>query len=101
MDYTGRYVNRETGKPIYGPQLFGLNSLIVLDGNADVLKANSAYSKWLDGTIKPLLTTPLDSCRSISDTVWNEFKRSTLIRVSQAQDNLIQQVKDSCLNTIK
>lgn len=100
MDYTGKYINTDTGEPIFGPEFFGLNSLIVLDGSADVLKANSAYDKWLD-TRKSFATTALDSCRDISNVVWTEFKRSALIKIAQSQDAKIQQVKDTCLNTIK
>ena len=101
MDYTGRYIDVDTGKPIYGPKLFGLNSLIVLNGSADVLKANANYDKWFDGTIKKLVSAPLDSCRDISETVWREFKRSALIKIAQAQDDAIQNIKDSCVETIK
>ncbi len=101
MDYTGRYINSTTGEPIYSNRLFGLNSLIILDGSADVLKANSEYNKWLDKNAKPFAESALDSCRDISDVVWREFKRSALIQMAQAQDEKIQQVKDSCVETIK
>ena len=101
MDYTGRYIDVSTGEPIYSNALFGLNNLIVLDGTADVLKANSNYDKWLDKETKKFAETALNSCRDISATVWQEFKRSALIQIAQAQDNKIQQVKDSCVETIK
>lgn len=101
LDYTGRYINSVTGEPIYSKQLFGLNSLIVLDGSADVLKANSDFDKWLDKNKKQFAASALDTCRDLSDTVWQEFKRSALIRIAQAQDEKIQQVKDSCVTTVK
>ena len=100
MDYTGRYIDVSTGEAIYSNRLFGLNSLIVLDGSADVLKANSAFDKWLDGK-KSFAATALDSCRDISSVVWQEFKRSALIQIAQAQDDRIQKIKDSCVETIK
>ena len=101
MDYTGKYINYDTGEAIYSKELFGLNSLIVLDGSADVLKANSEFDKWLDKEKKKFATTALDSCRNISDMVWREFKRSALIQIAQAQDDRIQKIKDSCVETIK
>ena len=100
MDYTGRYIDVSTGEAIYSNRLFGLNSLIVLDGSADVLKANSAFDKWLDAK-KPFAATALDSCRDISSVVWQEFKRSALIQIAQAQDDRIQKIKDSCVEIIK
>lgn len=100
LDYTGQYINASTGEPIYSQALFGLNTLIVLDGSADVLGANSKFDKWLDDK-KMFATTALDSCRDDADTVWYEFKRSALIQIAQAQDEKIQEVKDSCVQTIK
>jgi hypothetical protein len=100
MDYTGQYINAVTGEPIYSQALFGLNSLIVLDGTSDVLGANKQFDTWLEGK-KMFATTALDSCRDLADTVWYEFKRSALIQIAQAQDEKIQQIKDSCVMTIK
>lgn len=100
MDYTGLYINTSTGEPIYSQALFGLNKLITLDGRADVLAANPDFNKFLENK-KMFATTALDSCRDLADTVWYEFKRSALIQISQAQDEKIQQVKDSCVTTIK
>lgn len=101
MDYTGKYINFETGEAIYSKELFGLNSLIILDGSADVLKANSEYDKWLDKNTKKFAESALDNCRDISDVVWREFKRSALIQMAQAQDDRIKKIKDSCVETIK
>lgn len=100
MDYTGRYVDVATGEPIFKPEFFGLNSLIVLDGSADVLKTNSAFDKWLDSK-RDYASTALDSCRDISENVWREFKRSAIIQMAQSQDSMIEKVKDTCLNIIK
>jgi hypothetical protein len=50
---------------------------------------------------KIFATTALDSCRDISDTVWYEFKRSALIQISQAQDEKLEEVKNSCVETIR
>jgi hypothetical protein len=45
-------------------------------------------------------TTALDSCRSIADTVWTEFKRTAIIEIAQAQDEKIEEVKASCVSTM-
>ena len=100
MDYTGLYVNSTTGEPIFSQALFKLNSIIVLDGTADVLKANPEFNKNLESK-KMFVETALDTCRDKADIVWEEFKRTALIKISQAQDDMIQKVKDSCVTTIK
>ena len=100
MDYTGKYINTTTGEPIFSQALFGLNKLINLNGSVDVLGNNADFNKYLDGK-RVFAETALNSCRDIADTVWYEFKRSALIQIAQAQDEKIQEVKDSCVTTIK
>ena len=100
MDYTGQYINPNTGEPIYSQALFGLNNLIVLNGSADVLKANPKFDKWLEDR-KMFAETALDSCRDNAGIVWEEFKRSAIIQIAQAQDDKIQQIKDTCVATVK
>ena len=100
LDYTGAYVNQTTGEAIYSPRLFKLTELINLDGvNSDVLKQNPEFDKFLE-TRKMFATTALDSCRDISKIVWEEFKRSALIEIAQAQDEKIEEIKMSCVGTM-
>jgi len=100
MDYTGKYINANTGEPIYSMALFELNKLITLDGSADVLGANPNFEKELEKK-RQFAASALNTCRDVADTVWYEFKRSALIQIAQAQDEKIQQVKDACVTTIK
>lgn len=101
LDYSGVYINSSTGDPIYSPRLFKLNELIILDGtSADVLAQNPEFNNFLDSK-RVYAKTALDSCRDIADTVWSEFKRNALIKISQAQDEKIEEVKMSCVSTMK
>ncbi len=100
LDPTGAYINPSTGDPIYSPRLFKLEDLILLDGEgADVLKQNKDFDAYLE-TRKMFATTALDSCRDISATVWQEFKRSALIEIAQAQSAKVEEVKMSCVSTM-
>lgn len=99
LDYSGKYINSTTGEPIYSPDLFELTGIINLDGSADVLGKNPNFDKFLEEK-RMFATTALDSCRDLADVVWSEFKRSALIEIAQAQDEKIQQVKDSCVSTM-
>ena len=103
MDYTGLYINQTTGEPIYSPLLFKLVEIINLynGGNtsSDVLSYNKEFDKFLD-TKKVFAAKALDSCRDIADTVWTEFKRTALLEIAQAQDEKIEEVKNSCVSTM-
>lgn len=100
LDYSGLYINSVTGEPIYSKALFDLNNLIILNGSADVLAANPKFNDFLESK-KMFVTPALDTCRDIADVVWQEFKRGALIQISQAQDDKIEEVKDSCVETMK
>lgn len=99
LDYSGAYISSATGEPIYSPRLFKLTELIKLDGSADVIGQNSDFNKFLDSK-RMFAATALDSCRDQADIVWNEFKRSALIEIAQAQDEKIEQVKNTCVSTM-
>ena len=100
LDYSGVYINASTGEPIYSARLFGLNEIIQLDGSSDVLAQNPEFNQFLDSK-RMYAASALDTCRSIADTVWSEFKRNALIKISQAQDEKIEEVKMSCVSTMK
>ena len=106
MDPTGAYVNAISGELIYSPRLFQLTDIIVLPGvnanstyDTDVLAANTSFDDFLDEK-RIYAQTALDSCRDIADTVWTEFKRQALIEIAQAQDEKLEEVKMSCVNTM-
>ncbi len=99
LDYSGVYINSNTGEAIYSPRLFKLVEQINLDGSSDVLGQNPEFNSFLDSK-KMFATTALDTCRDISDIVWQEFKRAALIEISQAQDEKIEEIKMSCVSTM-
>ena len=105
LDYTGAYINQSTGEPIYSTRLFQLADLIVLPGvntsndASDVLGANPEYNAFLDDR-RMFAESALDTCRDISDVVWEEFKRQALIEIAQAQDEKLEEVRMSCVDTM-
>lgn len=102
LDYSGAYINQTTGEPIYSPRLFELEKIISLKGagDFDLLGQNQTFDKFLD-TKRVFAANALDSCRDIADTVWREFKRTALIEIAQAQDEKLEEVKMSCVGTMK
>ena len=103
LDYSGAYINQTTGEPIYSPRLFEIVNLITLEGatgNLDVLGQNKPFNEFLDSK-RVFAEKALDSCRDIADTAWTEFKRSALLEIAQAQDEKVEEVKNSCVETMK
>lgn len=99
LDYTGAYINVNTGEPIYSPRLFNLTSQIVLPEGDDILGANTQFDNFLESK-KVFATDALDTCQGIARTVWEEFKRSAIIEISQAQEEKLEEVRMSCVSTI-
>lgn len=103
LDYTGAYIKTD-GTPYFSPRFFELANLIKLDSvsdNAtDVLIQNPQFNNFLDSR-KNFATAALDTCRDKADWVWDEFKRAALIEIAQAQDDKIEEVKSSCISTMK
>ncbi len=101
LDPTGAFVNQQTGEPIYSPRLFQLKDLIKLNGTSmDIIGQNGDFSTLLDSK-KQYAEQALDSCRRIADNVWNDFKNTAMIEIAQAQDEKIEEVKMSCVSTMK
>lgn len=101
LDFTGAYINQTTGEPIYSQRLFQLTELIELNGtDGDVIRQNTTYSAALDN-LRNRAASALDSCQGIADTVWSEFKRVAIIEIAQAQDEKIEEVKSTCVQTMK
>lgn len=100
LDPSGIYINQNTGEPIYSTRLFELNDSITLNGANDVLAQNPNFDSFLESR-KMFATSALDSCRDISAMVWEEFKRAAIIEISQAQDVKIEEVRMSCVSTMK
>ena len=105
LDYSGAYFNSTTGEPIYSPRLFQANELILLPGitdnntAGDIIGSNPEFNVFLDGK-RMFAESALDTCRDISDIVWEEFKRQAIIEIAQAQDEKIEEVKMSCVDTM-
>ena len=100
LDPTGAYIEASTGEPIYSPRLFQLENTMKLDGvSFDVLSQNPTYSTFLD-KYKKSVARDLDTCRDIANDVWTEFKRMAIIEIAQAQNAKLEEVRESCVDTI-
>lgn len=99
LDVTGRYLNYETGTPIYTSKFFELNNLTSLSGDLLTNQANRVTLARLQG-MRNFAERGLDTCRDISDDVWDEFLRQAITEIHQGQQARIRQVKDECLDVV-
>ena len=100
LDPTGAYID-STGEPIYSPRLFQLESQMSLNGKSnDILAQNAAYSAFFDNDYRKYVERDLDTCRDDADFVWNEFKRVAILEIAQAQSALLEEVRESCVDTV-
>ncbi len=99
LDLSGRFLNVTTGEPIYSTDFFKFEKMLSLDG--DVLRNQT--NKFLIDELnhkKEFAKQSLDTCRDVSEEVWNEFLRQALAEIYQAQQAKVREVKDSCIDVV-
>ena len=99
LDITGRYLNRDTGEPIYSPEFYQLEKQISLSG--DVLKNSTNRLIVAELNSKKMYAQgSLDTCRDIADQVWDEFMRQAITEIYQGQQSRVRDVKNECLDVV-
>lgn len=99
LDVTGRYLNRDTGEPIYSPDFYQLGAQISLSG--DVL--NNSTNRLIVAELNSkriYAQRGLETCRDIADEVWDEFLRQAITEIYQGQQEKIRTVKNECLDVV-
>ena len=99
LDFTGLYLNIDTGEPIYTKNFFDLDNMISISGNVLREKSNKGFISILNNK-KVYAQGSLDKCRDLSGSIWNEFMRQALIEIHQNQQERIKKVKSECLSVV-
>lgn len=99
LDVTGRYLNYETGEPIYTSNFFQLDTQTSLSGDLLTNQTNRLLVDRLN-KMREYAKRGLDTCRDIADSVWDEFLRQAVTEIHQGQQAKIRQVKDECLDVV-
>lgn len=99
LDLSGKYLNRDTGAPIYSPEFYQLDSQISLSGDVLANPENRLFVAELDKK-RLNATKSLETCRDLADDVWNEFLRQAIAEIYQGQQERVRQVKDECLDVV-
>ena len=99
LDVTGRYLNRDTGEPIYSPDFYQLEYQISLDGDVLTNATNRLIVSELNNK-RIYAAHGLETCRDIADEVWDEFVRQAIVEIYQGQQEKIRDVKNECLAVV-
>lgn len=99
LDTTGRYLNYDTGEPIYSANFFQLGSQISLSGDVLTNATNRHIVSELNRR-RDFAAASLDTCRDLADDVWDEFMRQAIAEIYQGQQERIRTVKNECLAVV-
>jgi hypothetical protein len=99
LDFSGKYLNINTGEPIYSSEFYQIENQISLSG--DVLK-NSQNTSFVSALNKKrsFAKKDLDLCQDNADEVWNEFLRQAIVEIYQQQQERVKTVKEECLQVV-
>ena len=99
LDITGRYLNRDTGEPIYSADFYQLGNQISLEGDVLTNATNRMIVAELNNK-RIYAARGLETCRDIADEVWDEFVRQAIVEIYQGQQEKIRDVKNECLDVV-
>ncbi|MBQ0013154.1 MAG: hypothetical protein KBS86_01095 [Proteobacteria bacterium] len=99
LDVSGLYLNRINGEPIYTPNFYQLETQLSLANDVLTNQTNRLLVAELNNKRK-FATKSLDTCRDLSNDIWDEFLRQAITEIYQGQQSRIRQVKDECLDVV-
>lgn len=99
LDVSGRYLNRDTGEPIYTADFYQLETQVSLSGDVLTNQTNRLVVAELQSKRK-FAQNSLNTCTDLADDVWDEFMRQALREIYQGQQERIRKVKDECLSVV-
>lgn len=99
LDVTGQYLNQTTGEPIYSENFYQLEAQTSLSGDILTNSTNRLLVAELNRK-RSFAENSLETCRDISDEVWDEFMRQAITEIYQKQQNKIREVKEECLEVV-
>ena len=98
LDMTGKYIDPSTGEAVLSDELSGLANLIARPTDEQkwtkVLQ-NDSFVKFLNSK-KIYLEPAMENCQDISTYVWDAFIEDALAQIKLAQDEKLEQVRQSC-----
>jgi len=102
LDFTGQFVNPTNGEPIFSERLFDLANQMNLTV-PDAFAANGPNAPFIRelNTRRSMVSQAFSRCTESADMAWDFFMQQALIEISQAQGALLEEVKGTCIETIR
>ncbi len=98
LDMTGKYIDPSTGEAVLSDALSELANLIVRPTDEQKwtkVPTNDKFVKFLNSK-KIYLEPAMENCQDISTYVWDAFIEDALAQIKLAQDEKLEQVRQSC-----
>lgn len=98
LDVSGKYIDPSTGEAFLTNQLVQLNNLITRptgDQKWSSVPANNTFVSYLN-TKKKFLEPATENCQDIANTVWKEFLDDALAQIKLAQEEKLENMRQSC-----
>ena len=99
LDFSGKYLNLNTGEPIYSSDFYQLENQLSLSGDILTNETNVKFVNMLDKK-RVFAEQSLNLCTDNADEVWDEFLRQAVIEIYQKQHQRVQDVKTECLQVV-
>lgn len=99
LDFSGKYLNINTGEAIYSPDFYQIETQLSLSGDILTNSKNSSFVNMLNKK-RVFAEKNLDLCRDTADNVWDEFLRQALVEIYQGQQKRVNTVKAECLQVV-
>ena len=118
----GRYIDVKTGKPIPGvADIYKMNHLLYFEGDNELKKLNKCvdddnssggylcslqkendktFRKNFELKIKQFAEVPLDKCREIKESVWEDYLNKAYDEIHHAQLAKVNEIKESCFDFV-
>lgn len=98
LDVSGKYIDPSTGEAFLTTNLVQINSLITRptgDQTWTSAPGNSVFVSYLNSK-KKFLEPAMENCQDIADTVWTAFLDDALAQIKLAQENKLEDMRQSC-----
>ena len=98
LDITGQYIDPSTGEAILTSNLINLSNLITRPESGQswtTAPGNEKFVSYLTSK-KMFLESATDKCQDIADSVWDGFIEDALAQIKLAQEEKMEEVRQSC-----
>lgn len=103
LDVTGQYINPADGSAFLPTDLYNIMSLLKAPTTNtekwSKIPQNEQFVSFLNSK-KKFLEPAIEQCQEIADTVWKDFLDDALAQIKLAQNEKLEQIRQSCTTLV-